>query len=344
MEPLLLLWSTAVVAMMMGTNAKAVEQDPLGSRVLKVIPHNSNKTLVTKLVMKNNMITLNEEDQTALATYPTLEELYLDSNLVTAIPAKYFSVVPKLRVLSLSSNNLSRLDPEAFFGLKALTNLDLSQNLLSGFPSDLFRGLNRLKTLKLQKNPWNCSCPLLISIQTVKQAKVDIGAAEVTCASPEAQAGQELLNATAVCYPSPSYTVTEDTPVNSQQLNTTLLPTQNHRTDKDQTPALGNAWKFTICVVALALTTSMLIALAIKGPSWYKLYHNYRHRRLDREAEGGMDAGSTGPSTRYLSHQTFTFQQGNDQTAGEEDWDEYFEDPYIKREEVQTGEENLSEP
>lgn len=75
---------------------------------LTVIPHSYNKTLVTKLVVKNNLLTLKEADQTALATYPALEELYLDGNLVTAIPAKYFTVVPNLRVLSLSRNKLSR--------------------------------------------------------------------------------------------------------------------------------------------------------------------------------------------------------------------------------------------
>lgn len=75
---------------------------------LKVIPHNVNSSNITRLVFEGSLITLNEEDRQALASYPELEELHLDGNQVTSIPAKYFSVVPQLRVLSLSGNNISR--------------------------------------------------------------------------------------------------------------------------------------------------------------------------------------------------------------------------------------------
>lgn len=58
-------------------------------------------------MLEDSLITLNEEDRLALASYPNLEELHLDGNQVTHIPAKYFSVVPQLRVLSLSRNRIS---------------------------------------------------------------------------------------------------------------------------------------------------------------------------------------------------------------------------------------------
>lgn len=96
----------------------------------------------------------------------------------------------------------------------------------------------------------------------------------------------------------------------------------------------------------------MLILCAIKGPSWYKLYHNYRHRRL-REQEGeGWEAQEQGPGgmstvvsdiRRQGDRQLFTFDFHNGHTV---DWEEdeeekaaedveegYFEDPYFKREE-----------
>lgn len=89
----------------------------------------------------------------------------------------------------------------------------------------------------------------------------------------------------------------------------------------------------------------MLIVFAIKGPSWYKLYHNYRHRQLGQDTDEGKDVASTGFSTRYLNHQTFTFKQSNGQIEEEEEEkDEYFEDPYIKKEDLHAGEEDLSEP
>lgn len=78
------------------------------NKLLEVIPHSGNSSSVTKLVIEGSLITLNEADRLALASYPRLVELHLNGNLVTGIPAKYFSVVPHLRVLSLSRNKISR--------------------------------------------------------------------------------------------------------------------------------------------------------------------------------------------------------------------------------------------
>lgn len=101
----------------------------------------------------------------------------------------------------------------------------------------------------------------------------------------------------------------------------------------DPTPALGNTWKFTASVAILAVAISMLIVCAIKGPSWYKLFHNYRHRQLQQEVEeGDEDFVSTEFSAtgRHPTHQTFSFEPMNRQIDEEQ---EYFEDPYIRREE-----------
>lgn len=87
----------------------------------------------------------------------------------------------------------------------------------------------------------------------------------------------------------------------------------------------------------------MLIVFAIKGPSWYKLYYNYRHQRLAQDRDEEKDVVSARISGKYLKNQTFTFKQHNGQIQ-EEEGDEYFEDPYIRREEVHAGEENLPEP
>lgn len=110
------------------------------------------------------------------------------------------------------------------------------------------------------------------------------------------------------------------------------------------TPVLGNTWKFTACVAALALCTCTLIICAIKGPSWYKLFHNYRHQRLHQEEDEEETVVSTvfANTGRYLDHQTFTFEQENGRielAEEEEQEDGYFEDPYIRREEQHTGEE-----
>ncbi|XP_056221079.1 leucine-rich repeat-containing protein 19-like [Seriola aureovittata] len=179
---------------------------------------------------------------------------------------------------------------------------------------------------------------------------VSTGGPRATCASPENQAGLDLLEAAAVCYPATSPTFATDTQkpkthttVNSEQsqgsstvLKTTQSSIKNITINRGQTPVLGNTWKFTACVAALALITSMLIVCAIKGPSLYKLFHNYQHRRLDQEEDEEEDVVSTvfSGTGRYVNHQTFTFEQGNAQIEiEEEEEDGYFEDPYIKRDE-----------
>lgn len=58
-------------------------------------------------MLEDGLITLNEEDGRALASYPGLEELRLDGNQVAHIAAGFFSAVPQLRVLSLSRNSIS---------------------------------------------------------------------------------------------------------------------------------------------------------------------------------------------------------------------------------------------
>lgn len=353
-QPVVLLWLTAVaVVSVLGNTAEAAEDNKplvknLTNNLLQVIPQNGNSSNVTKLMVGGNLITLNETDQLALASYPTLVELQVDGNLVTAIPAKYFSGVPLLRVLSLTSNNISSLDPEAFSGLNVLTELDLSHNLLTSLPGQLIKGLHNLQVLNLQENPWNCSCSVLSIIGEIITANVTIGGPRVICASPEQQTGKDLLEATALCSPLPPPTITTEpqTPVTSQQSrspsikpNMTPSSSQNHSLSRDDTTVrTSHTWKFTVCVAALALMTSMVIVCAIKGPSWYKVFHNYRHRRLHQEDEEDFVSTVFSGTERYQTHHTFTFKQQDGQPEQEEEDvedDEYFEDPYIRKEDMQ---------
>ncbi|KAM4544078.1 leucine-rich repeat-containing protein 19-like [Fundulus diaphanus] len=355
---LLLLGLSAVVT---GQPRQDVETDASGvrnltGRLLQVIPPNYNSSNVSTLLIKGNQITLNETDRQALATYPTLVELHLGGNWVTAVPARYFSGLTRLRVLSLARNRISSLDPEALSGLDALEELDLSNNNLTELPAKMTE-LKTLKILRLEENPWNCSCPLLNAIGSLKEANITIdwhrsnyslaeiydylsGLSSGSCSSPAELQGRKLLDSINLCSTSSPVPNPPPTPATSQQtkgisnMPATAATSHNCTISKDQKPAPGNTWKFTACVAALALTTCMLILAAIKGPSWYKRIHNYRHRRLhhdddDEEPEtvSAVCRETRGPG----SQQTFMFEELSHQMEEEEEEDGYFEDPYIKK-------------
>jgi len=95
----------------------------------------------------------------------------------------------------------------------------------------------------------------------------------------------------------------------------------------------------------LALITSGLIVCALKGPSLYKLFHNYRHRRLRQEEEEGVVSTVFSETGRYRNHQTFTFKQEHGpREEEEEEEDGYFEDPYVRSEEYPAGGETAAQP
>nr|XP_057916791.1 leucine-rich repeat-containing protein 19-like [Doryrhamphus excisus] len=338
MGPLRLLWLVTIVAIT--TETHGLVQN-LTNKSLPAIPPNGRNSSVTKLLMEGNQVTLSEGDKLALASYSQLVELYLDANKVTRIPVMYFSVVPQLRVLSLSRNQIDRLEPNALSGLDALMVMNMSYNQLTSLPAQLLRGLNHLQVVDLQGNPWNCSCPLLGHIEEIRASGVTIAGPNTKCASPEGQAGRDLFEAIAQCYPtSPPSSTAQPTHTTGDLLQSPLLSTlpgmmqtssQDYNFNGKQIPVSGNTWKFAACVVALALTTSMLIVCAIKGPSWYRLYHNYRHRQLRQEEnEDNHTASSIYSETgRYMNQQTFTFDRHG---AQEEEDAQYFEDPYIRTE------------
>ncbi|XP_055007128.1 leucine-rich repeat-containing protein 19-like isoform X2 [Boleophthalmus pectinirostris] len=317
-----LLWILLAVGIVLNIQDAntAEEVKNLSNRKLQVIPQCEKNCTVTTLILNGNQISLKESDQLHLVSYSALTQLYLDNNTVMEIKAKYFSGMPRLKVLSLSANKISSLDPEAFTGLEALTELDLANNSLSSVPKQLLNTLKNLEVMNVDGNPWNCSCELL-SI-----------ASNASCAAPQNMLGLSLNEALAKC----STTTTKPpSPTTPPRLKSAPTPQLNKSLEKDQPATHGNSWKFTISVVALGLTTATLILCAIKGPSWYRLFHNYRHRRLqDATPE---PTGTTVFHQTSRQQQTYNFEEegGRRRRTGDEEDDEdgYFEDPYIRREE-----------
>lgn len=99
----------------------------------------------------------------------------------------------------------------------------------------------------------------------------------------------------------------------------------------------SNSWKFLLGVVALTLSTSMLIVCAVKSPSWYKLLFNYRHQRLREDVEPSVC--NTGRFSNFSldTQQTETSAQDLDEGLDHglssepfEDDDGFIEDGYIE--------------
>ena len=95
----------------------------------------------------------------ALYNATALYELYLSFNHLVRLPAYAFGFSHRLTRLDLSHNQISSIDnrtfqrhPEAFAGPFLIDYLDLSSNHLSHLPADLFSYLVNLRLLKLQQN------------------------------------------------------------------------------------------------------------------------------------------------------------------------------------------------
>ncbi|XP_052380708.1 leucine-rich repeat-containing protein 19-like [Oncorhynchus keta] len=338
-------------------------------KTLQFIPSNYSQT-ITKLILSNNLITLSSADEAALKNYSNLIELHLDGNWLTGLPGKLFEAMSKLEVLNLSHNNISRVEPKALAGLVNLRELDLSYNRLQSLPLHLLDDLknlsilrlvgntlreldisvNSLKVLDLKGNPWNCSCVFLNRIKSINDSKVQM-ISNATCASPEDQSGKGILDNGTSCSSGSSSTTTTLPPPTTQSTtkptsaetttlsvslavpkNASLVLTGVGPVSGSGVPVVGNTWTFLLGVVAIALTTSMLIVCAVKAPSWYKLLFNYRHQRLrdDEDADVyttgryssfSLDTEQTETSAHELDH-------GLDGLDNEEDG--YIEDRYIE--------------
>ncbi|XP_038152718.1 leucine-rich repeat-containing protein 3B [Cyprinodon tularosa] len=87
------------------------------------------------------------------------QHVYLDFNLLTAVPTNAFAGLTQLVELDLSHNEISQLEHGAFRGLgTSLQFLDLSSNKLVNFNPVAFEGLKA--RANLTNNPWQCDCNL----------------------------------------------------------------------------------------------------------------------------------------------------------------------------------------
>ena len=83
-----------------------------------------------------------------------LEELDLNGNHLSLIPAEALSILKRLKMLYLHNNKIRRISPNDIINLTSLLQLHLGNNLITEIPANSFIGqINSLYSLNLQGNP-----------------------------------------------------------------------------------------------------------------------------------------------------------------------------------------------
>uniref|UniRef100_A0A671MCR9 Leucine rich repeat containing 19 n=1 Tax=Sinocyclocheilus anshuiensis TaxID=1608454 RepID=A0A671MCR9_9TELE len=244
-------------------------------------------TICVQVDMGNSSLTEIPEDT------PTNITRWILSNNSLVMSASDINTLQKYRritVLDLSYNLIQMLPPRAFDKLTNLEILKLRGNSLQTLDINIFKGLTKLRSLDLKDNPWNCSCSLTSLIKELNDSGVLIG--ENECLS---------------CF------LFSDTVYKPFMCFSSGLMARDGETHTG-----SHSWKFLLGVVALTLSTSMLIVCAVKSPSWYKLLFNYRHQRLREDVEHNQTDTSAQELDTGLSLQPF------------EDDDGFIEDGYIE--------------
>ncbi|XP_015217983.1 leucine-rich repeat-containing protein 19-like isoform X2 [Lepisosteus oculatus] len=353
----------ALMGYMFGTFGSAVGiKDDSSNGTLTSIP-DKDFWNITKLNVSYNNIVIKIQDIETLKKYSKLTELYLNNNNISALPGHVFDSLSELKILNIAYNSISRIEPKAFTGLDKLQELYLCHNQLRSLKAEVFANLTSLKILSLQgnrlesleegtfttlqqatvnleDNPWNCTCKLIGQLRQLKKHTVKIeNQNSTTCVNPKELAGMRigiLLENNTLCSvnksteikttPFPNTPLRSGTSVHPSPFSSLYATTGSNKKPSDH-PPVGNSWHFLLGVVLIALSTSVVIACAVKSPSWYKLFFNYRHQRLreeDPELFNTSHYSHFGMDTAQLTTNT------QDSKTAADDEDGFIEDGYIE--------------
>ena len=190
----------------------------LTENILTEVPEGLPSTLEVLKLSDNKINRLNID---SLRYLPQLKKVYLDGNLIKAVPNKFFNFHTQIQTLDLSNNlleeipynlpiNLNNLklrnnsikwilnsqhNKTGLEALKRLRNLDLGQNNLEGVKKGSLPEENqneRIMVVNLSANKWNCDCNIkylrdwLLNNRVMTPSNSNY---EVICYSPPMLAG-----------------------------------------------------------------------------------------------------------------------------------------------------------
>ncbi|XP_053138273.1 uncharacterized protein LOC128338974 [Hemicordylus capensis] len=171
----------------------------------------SGLLFLSKLTLTNNSLDILRRSW--FSEMPVLTKLFLSANKILYLPPRMFENLTKLNELVVSSNLIQYLPMDTFYGLPSLTKLDLSSNKILFVNREVFQPLRALKYLLLFQNrltilpslpgsvaflflhgnPWECSCQMAMSMETLS-AKIQTPDG-VVCDRPPSLAGRQVTSA-----------------------------------------------------------------------------------------------------------------------------------------------------
>ncbi|XP_072344819.1 uncharacterized protein [Scyliorhinus torazame] len=162
--------------------------------------------------LKLNKNSLNMLKPPWFSDLTSLNKLHIEFNKLSYLPPRIFVALARLNQLNIASNVIQYISTDTFYGLYSLSELDLSNNELIFVDKDAFGPLQQLRhlflnnnhlvmlakvpgsvqNLRLNSNPWECSCHLVLLLESQSEAIEDPGS--LLCQSPENVKGKLILN------------------------------------------------------------------------------------------------------------------------------------------------------
>ncbi|XP_067684464.1 serine-rich adhesin for platelets-like [Haliotis asinina] len=184
-----------------------------------------------------------------------LEELDMNTNILSAVPSSIRDVSSTLKILNLSKNRIQNIAAGELNNLNldlldlsnnSLTSFDtpmignsninvtsLENNNIESFSADLLTFLSKSSSVYLSGNPWLCDCDTMWLTQSVRDAPYKFlseNASDPVCASPSKYVGTSL-HSVARNLEEECLTTTPPTTVETTTLPTCPLECSNCETD-----------------------------------------------------------------------------------------------------------------